>query len=281
MLFMNSRIIQCGISEASDSVKKMNLRKFTLIELLVVIAIIAILAGMLLPALQQARERGRSASCANNFSTVGRAGLFYSDDNKGFYPMLYNTYDSGTSSRSVLSGSKDKGKLAPYLGINEDAPIGGWYENNAKRFTRSKFACPSIDGRDRFIKARLTHNGNARYGISESLQVSQVPTKKELVHSSQVKKPSRSLFFGQGAMVRLYYTDVASSSGTVPVAPHMGGSGTRLNYHETPPPQGAFNGVFLDGHVEMLQITKIPLTNLANSDKTSSCFWFPKNAADW
>ena len=60
--------------------------KFTLIELLVVIAIIAILAAMLLPALNKARERGRNATCQGNLRSLGQAVVLYAGDYQDYIP---------------------------------------------------------------------------------------------------------------------------------------------------------------------------------------------------
>ena len=103
---------------------------FTLIELLVVIAIIAILASMLLPALQQARERAKSTMCINNEKGIGSAFAFYLQDNGDFLPLKDGGYRW-----PVKVGRYFAQDIVNWSGFGEAKRIAHW--------KKTLFICPS------------------------------------------------------------------------------------------------------------------------------------------
>ena len=119
------------------------IKKFTLIELLVVIAIIAILAAMLLPALQRSRDNAKGITCTNNFSNLGKFVTLYQSDNFGYYPRHKN----GTilSKEAYKWFSRTHSGLRDYVSWKADEEYIGGISRNAttNKVTINQFACPA------------------------------------------------------------------------------------------------------------------------------------------
>lgn len=112
---------------------KLQKKNFTLIELLVVIAIIAILASMMLPALNKARDKAKSINCVNNLKQIGMATFLYAADNKDFIPIP----------------STAKGSYGSYYAYKVTPPslllIGGYFNTKGTTWSELEryFKCPS------------------------------------------------------------------------------------------------------------------------------------------